>query len=135
MILEDRTLRNLAVAVLVAGFISLLVAVGLVFFTSLFREFNPASATIATLTILSYPVLAAWMSYLFHKRSIDLEPPIINRLRTLTAANFLVFLVAFSLTLTQIEPYSSIGDILYFAGMVLLTGIAVFLLTTGSSQK
>jgi len=59
MTLGDRTLRNLAVAVIVAGFISLLIAVGLLFFPSLFREFNPASATIATLIILSYPVLAA----------------------------------------------------------------------------
>jgi len=56
----------------------------------------------------------------------------VNRLKALTAANFLVFLAAFSLTLIQIEPYSSTGDILYFAGMVLLTGIAAFLLTTDS---
>jgi len=133
MTLDDRILRSLAVAVLVAGFISLLLAVGLLFFPSLFRDFNPASAIIATLTILSYPVLTAWMSLSFHKRDVNLETPLTNRLKTLTAANFLVFLAAFSLTIIQIEPYSSLGDILYFAGMVLFTGIAAFILTTDST--
>jgi uncharacterized membrane protein len=70
------------------------------------------------------------ITYSLHEGSIESGSPRKNKLKTLSAISFLIFLAAFSLTLTQIDPFASIGDILYLVGMVLLTGIAVSLLQT-----